>query len=154
MLERSQTVWSQCFDCCMLRTRWEFFYRSSKRVFVPKWYSCQWGESITDCVRPRTDAHSACYNRGEWWKHVTWHMVPDFSVALLSGLPAARGGREASSLLWVHIHAKPAGQLRPPRCLLCLLHLQLSPVTALTFTDTLELLTRCGEGGHCWDERG
>lgn len=34
-------------------------------------------------------------HHGNWWKHVTWCMVPDFSVELLSGLPTAEGVREA-----------------------------------------------------------
>ena len=43
------------------------------------------------------------------------------------------GGQIGFLLLWIHIHATPAAQHCPLRCLLCLLHLLLSRVTTLTF---------------------
>lgn len=79
-------------------------------------------------------------------------MVPDLSIALLSGLPAAEGGREAFFLLWTHIHAKPAGQHCPSRCLLCLLHLQLSPVTTLDIYSRLRHYRAISNDQHQGDQ--
>lgn len=58
-----------------------------------------------------------------------------------------RGGQRGFLLLWIHIHAKPAGQHCPLRCLLCLLHLLLSRVTTLTFIPDTTYSVMV-EGGH------
>lgn len=86
-------------------------------------------ESITDMVTLGTDGqfYFPMVTR-ESMSHDAWCQGWTFKW------PAnCRGWQRGFLLLWMHIHAKSEGQHCPLRCLLCLLHLLLSQVTALTF---------------------
>lgn len=61
-----------------------------------------------------------------------------------------RGWQSGFLLLLRHIHAKPEGQHCPLRCLLCLLHLLLSRVTALTFRLDRKFKQIGTQGSQTW----